>query len=77
MVVADRLALYVNAVYNNSEEHNGTSLIVATIFFAFQIYADFSGYTDIALGSAKLFGFNLTENFKRPYLATSIRDFWN
>jgi D-alanyl-lipoteichoic acid acyltransferase DltB (MBOAT superfamily) len=77
LVVADRLAIYVNAVYNNSEHHNGTTLIVATIFFAFQIYADFSGYTDIALGSAKLFGFNLTNNFKRPYLATSIQEFWN
>ena len=77
LVVADRLAIYVNAVYNNSEKNNGTSLIVATIFFAFQIYADFSGYTDIALGSAKLFGFNLTNNFKRPYFATSIKDFWD
>jgi alginate O-acetyltransferase complex protein AlgI len=77
LVVADRLAIYVNAVYNNAEEHNGTSLIVATIFFAFQIYADFSGYTDIALGSAKLFGFNLTDNFRRPYLASSIKDFWD
>lgn len=77
LVVADRLSIYVNAVYNNSENHNGTTLVVATIFFAFQIYADFSGYTDIALGSAKLFGFHLTNNFKRPYLATSIQDFWN
>jgi D-alanyl-lipoteichoic acid acyltransferase DltB (MBOAT superfamily) len=77
LVIADRLAIYVNAVYNNSEQHNGTSFIVATIFFAFQIYADFSGYTDIALGSAKLFGFNLTNNFKRPYFATSIKDFWD
>ncbi len=77
IVIADRLALYVNAVYSNNESLNGTSLIVATIFFAFQIYADFSGYTDIALGSAKLFGFNLTNNFKRPYFATSVKDFWN
>lgn len=77
LVVADRLAIYVNAVYNNSEHHNGTTLIIATIFFAFQIYADFSGYTDIALGSAKIFGFNLTNNFNRPYFATSITDFWN
>lgn len=77
IVIADRLALYVNAVYTNHENLNGTSLIVATIFFAFQIYADFSGYTDIALGSAKLFGFNLTNNFKRPYFATSVKDFWN
>jgi D-alanyl-lipoteichoic acid acyltransferase DltB (MBOAT superfamily) len=77
LVVADRLAIYTNAIYNNSEQHNGSSLVVATIFFAFQIYADFSGYTDIALGSAKLFGFNLTDNFKRPYFATSIKEFWN
>jgi alginate O-acetyltransferase complex protein AlgI len=77
LVVADRLAIYVNAVYGNSEKHNGTSLIVATIFFAFQIYADFSGYTDIALGSAKLFGINLTNNFRRPYFATSVKDFWD
>mgnify|MGYP002353993675 FL=1 len=77
LVVADRIAIYVNAVYNNSEEHNGTTLIIATVFFAFQIYADFSGYTDIAIGSAKLFGFNLTHNFKRPYLATSVKEFWD
>jgi len=77
LVVADRLAIYVNAVYDNNEQHNGTTLIIATIFFAFQIYADFSGYTDIARGSAKLFGFDLSDNFKRPYFATSIKDFWN
>jgi len=77
LVVADRLAIYVNAVYGNSEMHNGTSLVLATILFAFQIYADFSGYTDIAIGSAKLFGINLTENFRRPYFATSIKDFWD
>lgn len=77
LVVADRLAIYVNAVYNNSEHHNGTTLIIATIFFAFQIYADFSGYTDIALGSAKIFGFTLINNFKRPYFAISFTDFWN
>ena len=77
LVVADRLAIYVNAIYDNNLQHNGTTLLVATVFYAFQIYADFSGYTDIALGSAKLFGFNLTNNFKRPYFATSIKDFWN
>ncbi len=77
LVVADRLALYVNAVYGNEPEHNGTSLIVATIFYAFQIYADFSGYTDMALGSAEVLGFDLSPNFRRPYLATSIADFWN
>ena len=77
LVVADRLAIYVNAVFSNSEHHNGTTLIIATIFFAFQIYADFSGYTDIALGSANIFGFALTNNFKRPYFSTSIKEFWN
>jgi len=77
LVVADRLAIYVNTVYGNYEHHNGTTLLVATLFYAFQIYADFSGYTDIALGTAKLFGINLTDNFRRPYLATSIQDFWN
>lgn len=77
LVVADRLAIYINAVYDNSEQHNGTSLAVATIFFAFQIYADFSGYTDIAIGSARIFGINLTNNFRQPYLATSIKDFWD
>jgi len=77
LVIADRLAIYVNAVYNNNEHHNGITLLIATVFFAFQIYADFSGYTDIALGSAKMFGFDLTNNFNRPYFATSIKDFWN
>lgn len=77
LVVADRLSIYVNAVYDNSEFHNGTTLLIATIFFAFQIYADFAGYTDIALGSAKLFGFDMTGNFRRPYLATSVKDFWD
>jgi D-alanyl-lipoteichoic acid acyltransferase DltB (MBOAT superfamily) len=77
LVVADRLALYVNAVFNNSENHNGTTLAVATIYYAFQIYADFSGYTDIALGSAEILGFKLTNNFNRPYFSTSIKEFWN
>jgi D-alanyl-lipoteichoic acid acyltransferase DltB (MBOAT superfamily) len=77
LVVADRLGIYVNAVYENSEHHNGTTLIIATVFYAFQIYADFSGYTDIALGTARIFGINLTNNFSRPYLATSIKEFWN
>lgn len=77
LVVADRLAIYVNAAYDNQEYHNGTTMLLATVFFAFQIYADFSGYTDIAMGSAKLFGFDLTDNFRRPYLAKSIKDFWD
>lgn len=76
VVVADRLAIYVNAVYNNSEHHTGLSLALATIFFAFQIYCDFSGYSDIAIGSAKVMGFELMTNFRRPYFSRSISEFW-
>jgi alginate O-acetyltransferase complex protein AlgI len=77
LVIADRLAIYVNAVYGNWEQHSGITLMVATFFYSFQIYADFSGYTDIALGSAKILGINLTNNFNRPYFATSVKEFWN
>jgi D-alanyl-lipoteichoic acid acyltransferase DltB (MBOAT superfamily) len=77
LVVADRLAIYVNAVFDNYERHSGITLAVATILYSFQIYADFSGYTDIALGSARTLGFNLTNNFNRPYFSSSVKDFWN
>lgn len=77
LVVADRLAIYINNIYGSYEQHSGLSLLLATFFFSFQIYADFSGYTDIALGSAKVLGINLTNNFSRPYFATSIREFWS
>ena len=76
VVVADRLSIYVNAVYNNPEHHTGTSLALATIFFAFQIYLDFSGYSDIAIGCARTMGFKLMTNFKRPYFSKSIAEFW-
>lgn len=76
LVIADRLAIYVNTVYNNPEQHNGMTFILATIFFAFQIYCDFSGYSLIAIGSAKVMGFDLMKNFNRPYLARSISEFW-
>ena len=76
IVIADRLSLYVNAVYNNPEQHNGSTLIVATIFFAFQIYCDFSGYSNIAIGAAKVMGFKLMTNFNRPYFARNIAEFW-
>jgi len=76
IVIADRLAIYVNAVYNNPEQHNGTTLILATIFFAFQIYCDFSGYSDIAIGAAKILGFKLMTNFNHPYFARNISEFW-
>jgi D-alanyl-lipoteichoic acid acyltransferase DltB (MBOAT superfamily) len=76
LVVADRVAIYVNAVYNNSENHTGQSLALATVLFAFQIYCDFAGYSNIAIGAAKVMGFKLMTNFKRPYFSTSISEFW-
>ncbi|HVS91826.1 MAG TPA: MBOAT family O-acyltransferase [Mucilaginibacter sp.] len=76
VVIADRLAIFVNAVYNNQEQHNGTTLLLATILFAFQIYCDFSGYSDIAIGSARVMGFKLMTNFNRPYFAKSVSEFW-
>jgi D-alanyl-lipoteichoic acid acyltransferase DltB (MBOAT superfamily) len=76
IVVADRLAMYVDSVYNNPTEHSGISAIVATVFFAFQIYCDFSGYSDIAIGAARVMGFKLMTNFNRPYFSRSISEFW-
>lgn len=76
LCVADRLALYVDAVYNNIPQHNGTSLLIASIFFAFQIYCDFGGYSLIAIGAARVMGFSLMDNFRRPYFAKSVREFW-
>lgn len=76
LVIADRLAILVDHVYNNPYEHNGLSLIIATIFFAFQIYCDFSGYSDIAIGAARVMGFELMNNFNRPYFSKSIAEFW-
>ena len=76
MVVADRLAVYVDNVYNNLDGANSVSIFLAVIFFTFQIYCDFSGYTDIARGIARLLGFELMKNFDRPYLAKSIPEFW-
>lgn len=76
VVIADRLSEYVNMVYNNLGDYGGEHYIIATIFFAFQIYCDFSGYSDIAIGSASILGYDLMRNFNRPYLAKSIREFW-
>lgn len=76
VVVADRLAQYVNQVYGNPFDYQGIPLIIATTLFAFQIYCDFSGYSDIALGSARVMGFRLMKNFDRPYFALSIAEFW-
>lgn len=76
LVIADRLALYVNDVYGAPEAHNGLQLTIATVFFAYQIYCDFSGYSDIAIGTARVLGFRLMENFNAPYHALSVADFW-
>lgn len=76
VVVADRLGAYVNEVYANPQNASSVMVILATAFFALQIYCDFSGYSDIAIGSARILGFNLMENFRRPYLSQSIAEFW-
>lgn len=76
IVVADRLAHIVNSVYNDVHSFDGIAFITATFAFAFQIYCDFSGYSDIAVGSAEILGFNLMENFKRPYFSKSTGEFW-
>lgn len=76
VVIADRLGLMVDGVYNNVHGYSGFSLIAATYLYALQIYFDFSGYTDMALGTARLFDITLTQNFNSPYAATSIADFW-
>ena len=76
IVIADRLAIYVNAVYNNASMHSGLTLLLATVFFAFQIYCDFAGYSNIAIGTARVLGFKLMMNFNRPYFSISISEFW-
>jgi len=76
MVVADRLAEYVNAVYGDVANASSLSAFVAACFFSIQIYCDFSGYSDIAIGTARFMGFDLMTNFNRPYLATTISGFW-
>jgi D-alanyl-lipoteichoic acid acyltransferase DltB (MBOAT superfamily) len=76
VVVADRMAAAVDAVYAAPGRHDGPTLVLATVFFAIQIYGDFSGYSDMALGAARVLGVTLMDNFRTPYLARSVRDFW-
>ncbi len=76
MVIADNLSLYVDAVYADPANYSGSMAIVATIFFGIQIYCDFSGYSDIAIGTARILGFKLMRNFNFPYFSVSIVDFW-
>jgi len=77
MVIADQLAEIVNAVYSSPDNFNGWGIIFATFLFGFQIYCDFSGYSDIAIGTARLFGIELMTNFRTPYFSTSFREFWH
>lgn len=76
IVIADRLAILVNQVYDSPQQYEGVPLLIATFFFSFQIYCDFSGYSDIAIGAAKVMGINLMKNFNRPYFSKSISEFW-
>jgi len=76
VVIADRLAIYVNTVYDEPTQFGGPVLVLATVAFAYQIYCDFSGYSDIAIGSARVMGFTLMKNFNAPYFSQSITEFW-
>ena len=76
LVVADRIAIYVNAVYNNIQQHNGNSLLFASALYPFQVYADLGGYSLIAIGTAKILGIDIIQNFRRPFFATSMSEFW-
>lgn len=76
IVIADNCAELVNQTFNNPSDYSGSSLLVGTILFSFQIYGDFSGYSDIAIGTARLFGFNLKQNFAFPYFSRDIAEFW-
>lgn len=76
VVIADRLAIFVNQIYADPTAYSGSTLLLATYFFTFQIYCDFSGYSDIAIGAARILGYDLMQNFRLPYFATSISEFW-
>lgn len=76
MVIADNCATYVDLIFGNPEEYPGSVLMLGAVFFAFQIYGDFSGYSDIAIGTARLFGFTLMRNFASPYFSRDIAEFW-
>ncbi|MCK5741477.1 MAG: MBOAT family protein [Chlorobi bacterium] len=76
VVIADNCAVYANEIFNNYSDYSGSTLLLGAIFFAFQIYGDFSGYSDIAIGTSRLFGFNLKRNFAFPYFSRDIAEFW-
>ena len=76
IVIADNCAEFANQIFNNSADMNGSTLVLGAIFFTFQIYGDFSGYSDIAIGTSRLFGFDLKQNFATPYFSRDIAEFW-
>ncbi len=76
MVIADNSAQIANEIFNNSTDHSGSTLVLGAIFFTFQIYGDFSGYSDIAIGTSRLFGFDLKQNFAFPYFSRDVAEFW-
>ena len=76
IVIADNCAEYANQIFNNSADMNGSTLVLGALFFTFQIYGDFSGYSDIAIGTSRLFGFDLMQNFNFPYFSRDIAEFW-
>lgn len=76
MVIADTCAQYANLIFNHAHDYNGSALALGAVFFAFQIYGDFSGYSDIAIGTARLFGYDLKQNFAFPYFSRDIAEFW-
>ncbi|MCV9385036.1 MBOAT family O-acyltransferase [Reichenbachiella ulvae] len=77
MVIADRAAYFVNEVFNAPGEYHGLSVVIGMVFFSFQIYCDFSGYSDMAIGAARIFGIDLMKNFDSPYFSKSIKEFWS
>lgn len=76
VVIADNCAQYANQIFNNYEDYSGSTLVLGAVFFTFQIYGDFSGYSDIAIGTSRLFGFDLMRNFAYPYFSRDIAEFW-
>lgn len=76
LVIADRIAILVNGVFGDYTAYSGLQILLATVLFAFQIYCDFAGYSDIAVGAARVLGFTLTKNFRSPYYAVTVREFW-
>lgn len=76
IVIADNCAIYANTIFDNYTDYSGSTLLLGALFFTFQIYGDFSGYSDIAIGTARLFGFNLKQNFAFPYFSRDIAEFW-